>query len=251
MYIGFPKTKNGIAALSQIGVTSLIPADVLGLNFVQFAGVFLGFGVPKVAIPLNDEPVRRHKGINNELIPDKYLGLEINPNLGKESVTGNLKFSVLPKVAVSKALHRPYVSTFVATEILRADVRGRSFENGLANRTGQFHADPLTLERTIDNSRNKTGLLAIHRLFTGYANHGHAVAALIEFLLAMVAATVLRLLPEIAAVLRAKEWYRTFFSRQSGKFPLTVFTGISAAIVAYLTAIYARPKLPFAPVAGF
>lgn len=73
MNVGFPKAQDLVSALGKVGIASLIPIRIRLLYGVQRVCVDHWVGVPKVAVPLDDQPLRRVERINNELAANDLL----------------------------------------------------------------------------------------------------------------------------------------------------------------------------------
>lgn len=92
MNIGFPKPKNAIAALGEIGVACPVSFRVGLLNRVQIARIDRRVGVPEVPVPLDDSTRFCNQNIDYELATDYLLLTECYSCARQDGTASSLKF---------------------------------------------------------------------------------------------------------------------------------------------------------------
>lgn len=128
MNVRFPKAKYFIAALGKIGIASLISVRVALLNGVQGVCVDCGVGVPKVAVPLNNQSLVSIEGIHNKLAADDLLLCKVNADTFQDGAPSLLKYVCFFVGGESQNAVDPLHIGMVIAASVRA-ILDRSFES--------------------------------------------------------------------------------------------------------------------------
>lgn len=211
MNIGLPEPQNGVAALFGVGVALFIAPDVDYLNWRQ-GGIHRWVAVPKIAVPLNDDPVIWEQGVHNKPSADDLLFGIGEPGLLQYGMTRQLQgiqsvASRKPEYAID-AFHVSVVVPVCAAAVFRHAV-------------------------TQSPSTN------VKRFATSGATQDLAAASLVNSADSPRVSRLRRVLPSVGAGQRT-ESYLPFATRH--KHPAAPFTGIGAAIIATLLKVRAWRK---------
>lgn len=202
MNIRLPKPKDGITALTQIGVTLPVPLLVGGLHLRELL-VARGIAMPEVAVPLDNDPFVGEQNISQEPAIDGNLLLERDPHAFEDRASCNLKDGW---VGEELGTPRQYASiaALIGAIVDLPNVRGWAYEVGSTDRAGKFDLDAPAGMRTIVIAEVGTRALPVGLLSARFAGNYSTITTFGKFLSAMVADTFGTLLPQVGTFRTAK-----------------------------------------------
>lgn len=91
LQFGLPKSRNGVAAFSQVGILRLIKGSPSLLSGIEM-WVFSRVPMPVITVKLNNDLIGGNDGINAKLAVDYLLTQILNPKLVKQGIAKYFQF---------------------------------------------------------------------------------------------------------------------------------------------------------------
>lgn len=229
MNIRLPKPQDGIAALTQVGVTLPVPLLVGGL-YLRKLLISRGVAMPEVAVPLDNDTLSGEQHVSQEPAIDGNLLLERDIHAFENSPSCNLKDGW---VGEELGTPRQYagIAALIGAVVDLPNVRGRAHEVRSTDRAGKFDLDAPAGMRTIVMAEVGARALPVGLFSARFAANYSTIATLCKFLPAVVADTFGTLLPQVGAF-RATETGLMPTNRTAIKGLLAEIAGVVGAIVA-------------------